>query len=106
MLSERIWIYGIWIVALLGKQRTESATGDFGYKIDKYDESPGIYYENLGEATLYNTEWKTVVYANLKNTDQESERLGQYINHVNKLCHTAEIKKLDRLQSFLRNSQR
>jgi hypothetical protein len=42
-----------------------------GYSIEKYDESPGLYYELLGEANLYNTEWKTVVYVHLKETASE-----------------------------------
>jgi hypothetical protein len=76
----------------LRNQETKASTEELGYSIEKYDESPGIYYENLGEVTLFNTEWKTVVYVNLKDTDQESERIEQYIDHINKLCLTAETK--------------
>jgi hypothetical protein len=79
--------------ALFGKQGTKTSTEELGYSVDKYDESPGVYYENIGEVSLYNTEWKTVVlYVNLRNADRESERLGQYINHVNKLCLTNDVR--------------
>jgi hypothetical protein len=56
-----------------------------------YDESPRLYYELLGEATLYNTEWKTVVCVSLKQTDSETEQLGQYISYINKLCKATEV---------------
>jgi hypothetical protein len=61
------------------------------YTIEKYNESPGLYYELLGETALYNTKWKTIVYVDLKETDSQTEQLGQYINYVNKICHATEI---------------
>jgi hypothetical protein len=75
----------------LGKLETVS-TEELGYSMGKYDESPGTYYENLGEVALFNTEWKTMVYLNLNAMDRESERLEQYIDHINKLCLTTEIR--------------
>jgi hypothetical protein len=62
-----------------------------GYVIEKYDESPGLYYEHLGETALYNTEWKTVVYVDLKDSDSQTEQLGQYIDYVNRMCQATEI---------------
>ena len=53
--------------ALLGV----AALNNLGYSIEKYDESPGIYYESKGLAVLYNIEWKTVVYVNLNKIDSE-----------------------------------
>jgi hypothetical protein len=91
MQPGKLWIIGVYIACLVWIQETESSTGGLGYTIDKYDESPGVYYEHLGEATLYNTEWKTVVYVNLKQTESDTNILGQYIDHVNKLCHSSEI---------------
>ena len=69
----------------------KSSAEGLGYSIDKCDESPGLYYELLGEATLYNTEWKTVVYVNLGQTVSETEQLGKYITYINKLCQATEV---------------
>ncbi|KDR16722.1 hypothetical protein L798_09562 [Zootermopsis nevadensis] len=91
MLPGKFWIIGAWIACLPWLQESKSSTHELGYSVDRYDESPGVYYEHLGEATFYNTEWKTVVYVNLKQTDSETDLLGQYINYVNKLCHATEI---------------
>jgi hypothetical protein len=46
-----------------------AALNNLGYTIEKYDESPGIYYENKGVAVLYNIAWKTITYVNLNRID-------------------------------------
>ena len=51
---------------------TVAAVNDFGYSVEKYDESTGIYYENIGVAVLYNSAWRTVVYVNLNRIANET----------------------------------
>jgi hypothetical protein len=65
---------------------------DLGYSIEKYDESPGVYYENKGMANLYNVEWKTIVYVNLNGVGNETLALRQYLHHIDVLCQTAFIR--------------
>jgi hypothetical protein len=64
---------------------------ELGYSVEKYDESPGIYYENRGVAVLFNIACRTVVYVNLDKTDNETLMLKQYVRHVEILlsddCH-------------------
>jgi hypothetical protein len=43
--------------------------------------------------------WKTIVYVNLEAEDLEVDTLDSYINHVDRLCNSIEVKKLDGLQS-------
>ena len=38
--------------------------------IQTFKESPGLYYDHLGEAQLYNTEWKLVTYINLRDAEK------------------------------------
>jgi len=45
--------------------------GDLGYELTPYYESPGVYFEDLGHATLSNTTWTIIVYAPSKTTDLE-----------------------------------
>jgi hypothetical protein len=90
MSFEQTWRLTVWIACLLGMPESQASAG-LGYHIEKYDESPGLYYEHLGETTLYNTEWKTVVYVSLEQTDSKTNQLGQYIEHVNRLCHATEV---------------
>jgi hypothetical protein len=59
-----------------------------------------MYYEQLGETTLYNTEWKTVVYVNFGHTEKETDQLGQYIDNVDQLCHAMEIQNLTDCSHF------
>jgi len=49
------------VIISLSTLLTVAAVFDFGYFVEKYDESPGIYYENIGVAVLYNVAWRTVV---------------------------------------------
>jgi hypothetical protein len=65
---------------------------EVGYSIEKYDESPGLYYENKGVVVLYNMVWKTIVYVNLNKLDNETMVLQQYVHHVEMFCHTSIIR--------------
>jgi hypothetical protein len=46
--------------------------------LEKYSESPGLYYERLGDAQLYNTEWKIITYVNLDNADRNLDTVRKY----------------------------
>jgi hypothetical protein len=80
----------VWSVFLLKSSEPQETT-ELGYKTEQYGESPGLYYEHLGETSLYNTEWKAIIYVNLGQTDQEVDQLGQYIEHVIQLCQLTEV---------------
>jgi hypothetical protein len=54
----REWAYILWILWAWETAETQGAEKGLGYAAEKYDESPGLYYEQLGETTLYNTDWK------------------------------------------------
>jgi hypothetical protein len=57
---------------------------ELGYSLERYDESPGVYYESKGAANLYNVEWKTIVYVNVDKIHNEALAL----HHTDVLCHT------------------
>ena len=80
------------MVILLSTLLTVAALNDLSYSIEKYDESPGIYYENKGVAILYNIAWRTVVYVNLNKTDNETMVLRQCVRHVDALCQMTVIR--------------
>ena len=69
-----------------------AALNDLGYSIEKYDESPGVYYENKGVAVLYNVALRTVVYVNLNKIDNETFVMRQYVHHVDMLCQMSIIR--------------
>jgi len=48
----------------------------FGLFIERYDESPVIYYENKGVTVLYNIA-RTIAYVNLNKLDNETLVLRQ-----------------------------
>ena len=59
-----------------------TALYNLGYTIDKYDKSPGIYYENKGVAVLYNGAWRTIVYVDFNKIDNETLMIKQYVHYV------------------------
>jgi hypothetical protein len=67
-------------------QDSTANLNELGYTLEQYDESLGIYYENKGQITLYNTEWSVVVYVNLEGINKQSDVIDPYIKHVSNLC--------------------
>jgi hypothetical protein len=68
-----------------------TALNELGLTVERYDESPGIYYENKCVAVLYNTAWRTIVYLDLSKLDNETLALRQYILHVEMLRQMSVI---------------
>jgi hypothetical protein len=68
-----------------------ASLSDLGYSIERYDESPAVYYENKGVANLYIVEWKTIAYVKLNGIENETLALRQYLHHIDVLCQTTSI---------------
>jgi len=77
---------------MFGLLLVTGATGDWGYRMEKFEESSGLYYVDKGTVNLYNTMQKTIIYVDLKAEDLEIDTLGSYINHVDRLCNSVEVK--------------
>jgi hypothetical protein len=82
----------VWAVWTLVTRGVASDKEGVGYTLELYKESPGIYYENRGQASFYTTTWKTVVYLDLKQTLNQADVIGQYIKHTDRLCQELMIK--------------
>jgi hypothetical protein len=46
--------------------------------VQQFKESPGLYYDHIGEARLYSTEWKVVTYINLETADKNFRTVRNY----------------------------
>ncbi|GFG35595.1 hypothetical protein Cfor_00315 [Coptotermes formosanus] len=90
-------ILTLWI--LLEKISSSSAN-NLGYALEPYDESSGVYFQKKGQATLYDTEWKTIVYVPLKPTTNQTDALDKYISYINKLCNEVEIRNWTECNHF------
>ena len=73
-----------WIMMILWLLFVTGATGDWGYRMEKFEESPGLYYIDKGTVNLYNTVWKTIVYVDMKAENLEIDNLGSYIKHLDR----------------------
>jgi hypothetical protein len=72
--------------------------------IQTFKESPGLYYDHLGEAQLYNTEWKIVTYINLHDAEENFRVVKDYaqmsINFCKKYINTFWINYTDCIQNI------
>jgi predicted phosphodiesterase len=51
------------------------AIGEWGFHVEKFEESPGLFYVNKGSVNLYSTVWKTIIYVNLREENLEIDSL-------------------------------
>jgi len=80
------------LLALIVWTMLRTAEGNADYEMNVYRESPGVYLEKLGHATLSNTAWTIVVYAPIQITDSETSHLEQYVRYIDKICSRMIIK--------------
>ena len=60
--------------------------------VQQYKESPGLYYDFIGEVQLYNTEWKIVTYINLETVDNNFKTVENYAQMSVDFCKKYEHK--------------
>jgi hypothetical protein len=58
--------------------------------VQQFKESPGLYYDYIGEARLYSTEWKVVTYINLRTVDDNFRTLRNYAQMSVDFCKKHE----------------
>jgi hypothetical protein len=59
-----------------------AAEGNAGYEMNVYKESLGVYFENLGHATLSNTAWTIIMYVPMQTIDNETFNLEQCVQYI------------------------
>ena len=40
--------------------------GEWGFHVEEFEESPGLFYVDKGTVNLYSTTWKTIICFNLE----------------------------------------
>ena len=83
-----------WITWDLGLIWVMKSTGDWGYSVEKFEESPGLYYVDKGIVNLYTTVWKITVYVDLNAEGLEVDNLGLY-RVAEKSLYTQKIRTSD-----------
>jgi hypothetical protein len=84
------WI--LWLQWVFGALAMTQAVGEWGFHVQEFEESPGLFYVDRGTVSLYSAVWKTIVYVNLAEENIEIGSLRAYIGHVDKLCNSIEIR--------------
>ena len=60
--------------------------------VQQFKESPGLYFDNIGQAHLYNIEWKVVTYTNLETVDYSFRIVRNYAQMSTDICNRHEHK--------------
>ena len=76
------------IVILLLALSTSTAALDA--TLQNFKESPGLYYDHIGEVQLYNTEWRLLTYIDLQEADQNLESTKKYALLLLEFCRKHE----------------
>ncbi|GFG39807.1 hypothetical protein Cfor_10582 [Coptotermes formosanus] len=79
------------LLTLLGATPPLTSHG-LGYNVEKFDRFPGVYFEQLGETSLSNTEWKFVVYIPLAQLIDKITATDQYVFYINQLRSKIDIR--------------
>jgi len=80
------------LVALVIWTFLKMAVGNPGYELNPYQESPGVYFEDLGHATLSTTTWTIVVYVPIQMTTSETTDLERYVDYIDRTCSRLIVK--------------
>jgi hypothetical protein len=60
--------------------------------VQQFKESPGLYFDYMGVARLYNTEWTVVTYINLETVDDNFRIVRNYAQMFADFCKRSEHK--------------
>jgi vacuolar-type H+-ATPase subunit I/STV1 len=63
-----------------------TTTAALDVTLQKYDKSPELYYGHIGEAQLYDTEWKLLSYVDLQEADRNLETVVKYAELSKEFC--------------------
>ena len=69
------------------------AAGENGYELSIYQETPGIYFEDLGHVTLTTTTWTILVYVPVQMTGSEIISLEQNAHYIGGICAKLAVKR-------------
>ena len=59
---------------------------DIDFRIEPVRSSPGLYYQSVGTARLYSTEWKVVTYLSLEGASNNVDAIRKYIDFTVAFC--------------------
>ena len=59
--------------------------------VQQFKELPGLYYEYIGEARMYSTEWKVVTYINMQTVDENFRTVRNFAQMSADFCKSMSI---------------
>jgi hypothetical protein len=59
--------------------------------LQRFEKSPRLYYDNVGKAQLYNTEWKLLTYVDLQEADRNFKLLLNRLSYQKNFVRSTSI---------------
>ena len=59
---------------------------DIDFQIEPVQSSPGLYYQLVGTASLYSTEWRVVTYLSLQEYNNNVDVIRKHIEFTEAFC--------------------
>lgn len=83
-----------WLCILFGLLNIAGSTPiPHDVEIVPFQNHPGIYFEDVGQANLISSSWKTIVFFNLTNYWQEFETYKKLVSQMEKSCSSSEVRE-------------
>ena len=77
-----------WVAALVSL--IYSFTLALDVTVQQFKESPGLYYDYMGQVKLYSTDWKLITYMDLEIADRNFETVKTYAQMSAEFCKRHE----------------
>ena len=58
--------------------------------VQQFKESPGLYYDHMGQVNLYSTDWKLITYIDIETADRNLETVKTYAQISAEFCKRHE----------------
>ena len=78
-----------------------TATSAVDFTVKTYDNTPGLYYDHVGQVQLYGSEWKLETYVNMSKLEATCNTVLDFIIQTKGMCKELTSEAASICQSHL-----
>ncbi|PNF43974.1 hypothetical protein B7P43_G00917 [Cryptotermes secundus] len=71
------------------------------FTVKNYEDTPGLYYDHIGQVQLYTSEWKLVTYVNISKLETTYNTLVDFVAQTGAMCKELPPEAISTCQSDL-----
>jgi hypothetical protein len=92
MRLDASWVLGVTCVA---------AVLAVDFTVRNYEDTPGLYYDHIGQVQLYSSEWKLVTYVNISKFETAYNIFVNFVAQTGGICKELPPEAISTCQSDL-----